>query len=237
MPLSADFLDSVALAASRFPGPLVMPWPMPGNPAAIVSFANFHEWQDFVLNLSLDHTIPKIVGAKFERALKLHILAWIDFDLIKAGELAALTTLELALKDRYGPLAKKRYGNMNFGHLLRYMPEHDGLTDAKVPIIQRCGGSVVGLLTGEREPSFADIRNNSAHGYPFDGFLGLDCWSWSAISSIMRIAPIETKRPTSSPRTSARRGQQHRRKSPWCAAKHARASAERDAAARWIERR
>jgi hypothetical protein len=31
----------------------------------------------------------------------------------------------------------------------------------------RCrGGTIVGLLTGER----TDIRNDLAHGYPFDGF-------------------------------------------------------------------
>ena len=180
MPLNADFLDAVALAASRFPGPLVMPWPMPGNPAAIVSFASFREWRHFVLNLSLNELTPRIVSAKFERALKLHTLAWIDFDLIKAGELVALTTLELALKDRYGPQTKKRYGNMKLGHLLRYMPEHDGLTDAKVPMIQRCGGSVVGLLSGERKPSFADIRNDSAHGYPFDGF------PWAGLLELVR---------------------------------------------------
>lgn len=115
MPLSADFLDAVALAASRFPGPLVMPWPMPGNPSAIVSFAKFDEWRDFVLNLNLNEPIPRIVSAKFERALKLPVLAWIDFDLIKAGELAALTALELALKDRYGPQTKRRYGNKRPG--------------------------------------------------------------------------------------------------------------------------
>lgn len=45
------------------------------------------------------------------------------------------------------------------------MPEHDGLTDDKVPVIRRCGGKVVDLLTGKREPSLADIRNGSAHGY------------------------------------------------------------------------
>jgi hypothetical protein len=178
--LTTDFLDAVALAASRCPEPLVTPWPTPGNPAAIVSFANFGEWRDFVLNLSLNGAIPKIVGAKFERALKLHILAWIDFDLIKAGELVALTTLEPALRDRYGPQTKKQYGNMNFGHLLRYMPEHDGLTDAKVPMIQRCGGSVVDLLTGKRDPSFADIRNDSAHGYSFDGF------PWAGLLELVR---------------------------------------------------
>jgi hypothetical protein len=36
-------------------------------------------------------------------------------------------------------------------------------------MIDRSGGSVVGLLTGDRDPTLAQIRNNLAHGYPFDG--------------------------------------------------------------------
>ena len=41
------------------------------------------------------------MAAKFESAQKLHVLAWLDFDLIKAGELIALTALELALTGCY----------------------------------------------------------------------------------------------------------------------------------------
>jgi hypothetical protein len=37
---------------------------------------------------------------------------------------------------------------------------------------RRCGplSKVVGLLTGEITPSLAEIRNEMAHGLPFDGF-------------------------------------------------------------------
>jgi hypothetical protein len=87
MAITTNFLDAVALAATQSTGPLVVPWPVPGNPGGFVSFANFAEWQAFVMNLGLRRTIPDIVAAKFERARKLHLLAWIDFDLIKAGEL------------------------------------------------------------------------------------------------------------------------------------------------------
>jgi hypothetical protein len=91
MPVSDDFLDAIALAATRCPGPRIVPWPIPGNPAGFNSFADFGEWRDFVLNLSLRAEIPEIVRAKFERVQKLYFLAWIDFDLIKAGELVAMT--------------------------------------------------------------------------------------------------------------------------------------------------
>jgi hypothetical protein len=74
---------------------------MPGNPSSFPSFGTFAAWRAFVLQFSLHPALPLIVSAKFERAQKLYILTWIDFDLIKAGELIALTALELALTDRY----------------------------------------------------------------------------------------------------------------------------------------
>jgi hypothetical protein len=50
-----------------------------------------------------------------------------------AGELIALTALELAVTDRYGAKVRRRNGSIHFADSLRYMVEHDGLTDAKVP--------------------------------------------------------------------------------------------------------
>lgn len=101
MTLTKHFLDLAAVAMDRLPGPLVLPWPMPSNPAALRSFAIFSEWRDFVRGLSLRAGVPMIVAAKFEHAQKLHLLAWIDFDVIKAGELVALIALELALERTY----------------------------------------------------------------------------------------------------------------------------------------
>lgn len=160
---------------------MIVAWPMPGSPGGFVRFDMFIEWNEFVERLGLHDNIPHVVAAKFKRAQKLHLLGWIDLDVIKAGELVALTALELALKDCYGPRATKAYGNMAFAHLLRYLPEHDGLTDEKVPMNVRCGqGTVIGLLTGERKPSLAQIRNDLAHGYPFDGL------PWSGLLELVR---------------------------------------------------
>lgn len=172
MPLSSDFLDTIEIAMERVQSSLTVPWPMPGRPDAFLTFETFTAWRSFVLQFSLRDGLPLVVASKFDRAHKLLLLAWLDTDLVKAAELTAFTALELGLRDRYGPQTKKAYGNMKFGHLLRYMPEHDGLTDEKVPINQRCrGGTVVGLLTGVRSPDLADIRNELAHGYPFEGSL------------------------------------------------------------------
>ena len=60
------------------------------------------------------------------------------------------------------------------------MVECDDLTDDKVPMNVRCGGSVVDLLTGGRKPSLAGIRNDLAHGFPFDGF------PWSGLLELVR---------------------------------------------------
>jgi hypothetical protein len=168
MNLTSDFLKALAAAEDRSAEPLNMIWPMPGNPAGWLSFSNFGEWREFIFGLSLRHPVPEIVAAKFERALKLHLLAWLDFDLIKAGELHALTTLELALTDRYGLKVRDKRGKIYFRRLLRYLPKHDNLTDDKLPMIQRCGGTAIGMLTGDCKPSLADIRNDLAHGYPFN---------------------------------------------------------------------
>jgi hypothetical protein len=63
---------------------------MPGRLDGMVSFSTYAEWQDFFLQLDLTQGVPTIVTAKYNRALKLHPLSWIDFDIIKAGEIAAL---------------------------------------------------------------------------------------------------------------------------------------------------
>jgi hypothetical protein len=170
MSLDPETLRQMELSVEWAPGPRLLPWPMPGRLDAMMSFLTYAEWQKFFLQFDLDPGIPTIVTAKYDRALKLHLPSWLDLDIIKAGEIVAMTTLELALKDRYGDKVKDRRGNILFDRLLRYMVEQDGLTDDRLPVQRRCGlGSVVMRLTGEAKPSLANIRNDLAHGYPFDG--------------------------------------------------------------------
>ena len=182
-----------------------MPWPMPDNLGGQVSFSTFAEWRSFVLALSPRRVIPEIVTRKFERAQKLHVLVWLDVDLIKAGELIALTALELALTDRYAVKEKERrrtlaakkaetkhreisksdkwwIENASLAGLLKYMVEHDGLTEDQVPMNRRCGppSKVIARLTGDVEPSLSNIRNDLAHGAPFDGF------PWSGLLELVR---------------------------------------------------
>ena len=89
--------------------------------------------------------------------------------MIKAAELSALVALELALKDRYGKQTEEKFGNMTFGHLLRYLPKYAGLTDDKIPMnVRYRGGKAVHLLDGTGPLKLTDIRNQLAHGYAFD---------------------------------------------------------------------
>lgn len=85
----------------------MLPWPTPGNPGGLLEFSTVAEWRTFILSLGLCPGIPEIVVAKFQRAQMLYFLSWLYFDLIKVGELAALTALELALTDRYGNKVKR----------------------------------------------------------------------------------------------------------------------------------
>ena len=58
---------------------------MPDNPISRQSFATFAEWREFVLRFNLHPAIPPIVSAKFERAQKLYLLTWLDFDRHQGG--------------------------------------------------------------------------------------------------------------------------------------------------------
>ena len=202
--LPTDYLDSIAPLRGDV-GSFCVPWPMPGKPDSFPSFDSFAEWRAFLLQFSLNSGIPHIVSAKFERAQTLYLLAWLDFDRIKAGELVGLTALELALNDRYGgkELLRRRQfvtekakqearsvrkgekwwvENATFADLLKHMVEHDGLTDTQVPMNHRCGSpsSVIWLLTGTTKPSLADIRNDLAHGIPFREL------PWAGLLELMR---------------------------------------------------
>jgi hypothetical protein len=83
MTLSDTFLEALVAVADTLPEPLVLPWPVSGNPGGFISFAKFTEWQAFVLRLRLPDDVPQALSHKFERAQKLYLLAWIDYDLIK----------------------------------------------------------------------------------------------------------------------------------------------------------
>ena len=159
--------DRTHIALTDRDEPVLLAWPTPGNPGGFVRFEKAADWRYFVEDLGIDTRIPDIVRAKFARAQTLYMLGWVDFSVVKAGELAALIALELAVMDRYGGRISK--GKRSFAALLKYMVDSDGLTDAQIPMVMRCGGTVVGQLTGETRPTLAERRNTLAHGDPFEG--------------------------------------------------------------------
>ena len=149
--------------------PILLPWPTDGNAGGLMQFQKAADWRAFVESLGVDPRIPEIVRAKFARAQMLYLLGWADFSVVKAGKLAALIALELALMDRYGGHLSKN--KRSFAALLKYMVENDGRTDAQIPMVVRCGGSALGQLTGATRPTLAERRNALAHGDPFEGFV------------------------------------------------------------------
>ena len=149
MTITPEFLDALAHAAENS-GPRQIPWPQPGMPGGIVSFANFAVWQRIILGFRLPDGVPGDMVALFDRALKLHLVAWLDFDLITSGEMAALAALEHSLRDCYlghfreehnkavvakaakakrSPTLKENFRpeSVSLAALLRHMHEHDGL--------------------------------------------------------------------------------------------------------------
>jgi hypothetical protein len=166
--------------------PLALTWPRPGNPVPVyLSFSNLADWRRFIEEFDLDPLVPQMMWEKYRRAQKLYYLGWIDGDCIKAGELAALVALELALIDRYGaPGQTKRPRNGGrpvLASLITTWVEEDGLTDDQLPIFRKYGGgSIVRNLYETKDerkargnnvlPSMnlVERRNRAAHGDPFD---------------------------------------------------------------------
>ncbi len=160
-------IDHPHIALSDRDEPMLLAWPAQGNAGGFIQFEKAADWRAFVESLGIDTCIPDIVRAKFARAQTLYLLGWVDFSVVKAGELAALIALELAVMDRYGGRISKN--KRSFAALLKYMVDTDGLTDAQIPMVVRCGGTALGQLTGETHPTLAERRNSLAHGDPFDG--------------------------------------------------------------------
>lgn len=181
MLLMSDKLNAACMVVDRASEPLTIRWPARGNLVTnFIQFSNFAKWRHFMLQFSVNDSIPNVVANKFERAQKLYILGWIDGELIKVGEMAAMTALELGLRDRFG--AKM------LGRLLQHLVENDGLTDEHLPIFRRYGGCIVSNLyepdearnerkaLNKNNPNkvgppmvLAEIRNALAHGDPFEG--------------------------------------------------------------------
>jgi len=190
MTIAREFLDALALAATKFPGARTIPWPSPGMPGGFVEFPSFAEWQRVIVGFQLPAGVPGNMVDLFDRALKLYLTAWLDFDLVTAGEMAALAALEHSLRDCYlgyfrkqhteqiiakaksekrSPTLKENFRpeQITLAALLRHMPEGDCLTNDQLPFVRKHGGDIVKLLKDEANPSLAGLRNVRAHGNPF----------------------------------------------------------------------
>lgn len=189
MTIAPSLLISLATAAETCPGPRVIPWPAPRQPGGLVTFANFFEWQQVILSFRLPVGVPLAVGELFDRALKLYLAAWLDFDLVMAAKLAAFAALEYSLRDRYLGYFREQHirksvaqaknkkreqeikacfrsESISFGSLLKHMYLQDDLTNDKLACARKYGGSIIGRLTNEIRPGLTELRNVRAHGNP-----------------------------------------------------------------------
>jgi hypothetical protein len=147
-------LDLIAKAGQSH---LTLPWP--SGSGMFTTFDDLAAWKRYIEAADLDARTPLIVAESFHRAQKLYLLGWIDLDAVGAGELAALISLEMALRDRYG---KK-----DFSNLLRHMVERDGLSDEDFARRTGVKRPVVAIVRGEIKPTLSQRRNGMAHGSAF----------------------------------------------------------------------
>jgi len=154
-------------------GPFTIMWQTPTSVAEQVTFEEPSEWQRCIRNFALRTAPPYMIVAKYRRALTLYELAWFSYDVLKAGELAALVALELALLNQYGATAKptqkpRKNGDLvraSLSQLFRHMQTHDGLSPAVIPALLRNNVTdIIPILE-----NLLRIRNGLAHGDPFDG--------------------------------------------------------------------
>lgn len=165
--METPILDRSQITLSDRGDPQLLAWPIQGDAGGFISFDKVADWRAFVESLAIDARVPEIVRANYARAQPPYLLGWVDFSILKAGELAALIALELGLMDRYGGQITK--SKRNVAALLRFMVKSDALNDDRIPMIVRCGGTAVGQLIGATHPTLAERRNTLAHGDPFDG--------------------------------------------------------------------
>lgn len=182
-------IDLLNIAETR-ENPLCVCWASPGNPSKLHAFHHYSDWNIFISGFPLNQKIPQVITAKYGRAQALYLMAWIRDDVIKAGELAACATLELALKDRYWcefqdkkkellnkdkksvPEYMRNGVNSFLSAGLRFMVDYDGLNDEKLQIYNKSGGVVIANLFSDdknRKDTLVGFRNSLAHGDPFDG--------------------------------------------------------------------
>jgi len=181
--------------------PFVFPWVHTATtPSGMRYFSSFTEWREYINGLDLLNGVWEPTRAKFGRARRLYLLAWLDYELIKAGELVALTALELSLKERYAfqildvrQKNRKKRQLISLRDVLKHMVEVDGLTNDQIPIAGEYRTDIVGRLyetdigrnerrkTSISEPITIDgIRNKAAHGDPFDAL------PWGALLEVVR---------------------------------------------------
>jgi hypothetical protein len=147
--------------------PLTLAWPATSYAAACLHFDHAVAWRGVIAGLGIDRLTPEITQQKLTRAQTLYLLGSINFSLIKAGELAALIALELAVMDCYGgELLKRKCG---FGALLKHMVIANWLTDSDILMVVHCDGTAIGQLVGDVHPTLPKRRNTLAHGDPFHG--------------------------------------------------------------------
>lgn len=163
-PLLLDF----SIPLFRDSNPLQIFIPASGlQRVTIRQFTDLAEWRRHVLDLrAFRSTAPAVFRHKHDQALRLLFLTWLDDSVIKFAELGALVVLEGVINARY-PDQKFHGLACGLAHMI-----NRGLTDEAFQSYRENGLGVVQNLRPSSKvgnnPSFSEIRNQLAHGDPFN---------------------------------------------------------------------
>jgi hypothetical protein len=166
--------------------PLTVIGPTSGSPASIRQFTELSDWRQHVQGLSLRGNVPVEFRQKYDRALRLLFMAWLDETVIKIAELAALATLEGAIKMKF---QKEQFKGKGLAAALKHLLENTDISDADLPIWKETGGAVIDNIWVDGKDkskksrlylTLNKIRNRTAHGDPFEEI------PWGGIFEVVR---------------------------------------------------
>lgn len=146
----------------------------PGAHGKILEFFTIADWRDYLDSHRIkSNRVPQIHANQYHVALRLMLLAWVDYSAVKPAELQALRSLEGALaqvyfntifeleQKKHERLQKKPIDRMKYHpglcRYLDHMVAHDALPER-----------FHNQLTKRDSSALHNIRNGLAHGDPFN---------------------------------------------------------------------
>ncbi len=137
----------------------------------LLEFSHITDWRDHLLGLKIRSAkVPTIHAEAYHAALRMMLLAWVEYPVSKMAELQALRSLESALIGAYKDRLKSKNSKSraHFSNLVEFAVETDGLPET-FALKRVADGRVVYKVEKKDQWKYAEwtlpsIRNALAHG-------------------------------------------------------------------------